>query len=204
MLLDKLGKQKMLKFVRIIRDLEFLLYLILGVYGFMFLYEVYICDNATSCDFVFVKGSVVTMMAQLGCVVAAITNVFLIISNFELFDKNKEGNIFFKSSVIGLGVGYGLISLFFKQLILNGGLGDNQGIFMVLLLLFFVCASFLLQDKYSWDHSSLFVKVRLSVFILNYILFLVSPVSGLIFAFLLVGPILFFIPYLPGVRKLRM
>lgn len=201
MILNHIQKQKISFVVRIIRNLEFLLYLAIGLYGFLFLYEIYICQAAADCNFNFIYRQGALWLVRIGYVITSMTNVFLIICNLELFKNKTSCNLFFKSSVVALGVGYWIKAAFLEPLIRQQGLGSSQWIYLLLLLLFFVSTTLVLSDHHSWETSSPFVKIRLIVLIIGFVLFLIAPIPGILLTYLL-GAIALLAPYRPGVSKL--
>ena len=179
-----------------LRKLEIILLLPFIAYGLGVLYEQVFCISERACDLPVVDGNLSVMVIQLFYMIWPILCLRLIWINFVLFDQDPRSDKWFGRALTILGVGYFGVGLFWQTLASTGALGPAQYLYFALLLCFLASAGLLLRQTYSWEKSAWFIKVRLSVLLVLYILTIIYPVTSLIGAFLITGPILF-VPFDP-------
>lgn len=179
-----------------LRRLEVLFIIPLLTYGIGVLYEEIFCQSELSCDLYLVEGNVTLALTQLFYVIWPNLCLALIWLNFVLFDQDPRSDKLFGKALVVLGIGFVGIGLFFQTLLESGALGVAQYLYFALLLCFLTSAGLLLRRTYSWEYSSWFLKIRLSVLLLGYILTLIYPDAVLIGLFLSLAPLLL-IPFDP-------
>ena len=179
-----------------LRKIEIFLLTPFLLYGLGVLYEQVFCISESACDLPVVDGDVSVIVIQLFYMLWPLVCLRLIWANFVLFDQDPRSDKWFGRALTILGVGYVGMGLFWQTIVETGALGEAQYLYFILLLCFLVSAGLLLRQTYSWEGSAWFIKARLSVLLLLYILTIIYPEASLIGAFLITGPLLL-IPFDP-------
>ena len=179
-----------------LRKIETFLLIPFLLYGLGVLYEQVFCIAESACDLPVVDGDVSVVIIQLFYMIWPLLSLRLIWANFVLFDQDPRSDKWFTRALMILGTGYVGLGLFWQTIIETGAFGEAQYLYFALLLCFLVSAGLLLRQTYSWEGSSWFIKARLSLLLLLYILTLIYPEAALIGAFLVTGPLLL-IPFDP-------
>ena len=179
-----------------LRKIETFLLIPFLLYGLGVLYEQVFCIAEAACDLPVVDGDVSVVVIQLFYMIWPLLSLRLIWANFVLFDQDPRSDKWFTRALTILGAGYVGLGLFWQTIVETGAFGEAQYLYFVLLLCFLVSAGLLLRQTYSWEGSAWFIKARLSLLLLLYILTLIYPEATLIGAFLVTGPLLL-IPFDP-------
>jgi len=108
--------------------------------------------------------------------------------SFALSDPDDRGEPLFYLSLCGLMVQYILITFFFDEII-TSRLQNTQGLPLLLVIIFIGTAFSLLADKATWDKTSYFVRLRITISLIHIITVIVSPLLSLLSAlpFLVIG-----------------
>lgn len=100
---------------------------------------------------------------------------------FVLNDKDKIPETFFYLGLIGLFISYSIFGLFFNSFLYRGEntLADSP-VLIIQVFVLLITISLLLADRQTWDKSTAFIRLRISLSLIHLVLFLINPVIGLL------------------------
>jgi hypothetical protein len=102
---------------------------------------------------------------------------------FLLNDPDPEPEYLFYLSLVGIFLSNLLFGLFFNDFVLRAE--NNQSdtpSFIALILVLMTTVGSLLLDKQTWDKSTAFVKIRISMAVIELVVLLINPYLGIILA----------------------
>lgn len=160
-----------------VRWFEVLLILIFYVLTFWLLYSN--SCGTDSCKDLAPSTDVFYISIQVGFIIWGILNSIRIALVYLTFDPDKEPEILFFTSLVGLTLCFSVIGLFFKEFDeYSRRVIANSVPFLVELVLILTTAIVLLQEKYIWEKATGFVKVRVGLSFVHLIILLVNPLLG--------------------------
>ncbi|MEI6728749.1 MAG: hypothetical protein WCK98_03855 [bacterium] len=179
-----------LTYSKVVKWFEVLLILVFYTLTFWLLYS-NSCINQ-NCKELAPSTEIFFSIIKVGFIVWGLLNSLRIALVYMAFDRDKEPEILFHTSLAGLTLCFSVVGLFFQEFDeYSRRVIANSGPFLVELVLILTTAIVLLQEKYIWEKANSFVKVRVGLSFLHLILLLVNPFIGLI-ASLIIFPVMTF------------
>ena len=102
---------------------------------------------------------------------------------FLINDPDPEPEYLFYVSLVGLFISNILFGLFFSDFVSRAEKGQvDAPVFIAEVVVLMFTVGSLLADRQTWDKSTTFVKIRISLSILELVVLLINPYLGIILA----------------------
>lgn len=179
-----------LNYSKVVMWFEVLLILVFYTLTFWLLYTNSCPDR--SCKDLSPSTELFFSIIEVGFIVWGLFNSLRIALVYMAFDRDKEPETLFHTSLAGLTLCFCVIGLFFQEFDeYSRRVIANSIPFSIELLLILTTAIVLLQEKYIWEKANGFVKVRVGLSFVHLILLLVNPLLGVLTS-LIIFPVMTF------------